>query len=303
MIYDIIIIGAGPAGLTAGLYALRSGKSVLIFEKESIGGQISTSPIVENYPSIKQISGMELSSNMFEQVSDLGIEFELDEITAIKKENDLFIVTSLCDEYQAKSVIIATGVKHRKLNLPNEDDLIGSGISYCATCDGPLFKNEDVIVIGDGNSAFQYAVLLSNYCSNVKICTLFDWFVADNALVEKAKATKNIDIVTDVSAYEYIIEDDNLTGVKFKNTKTNELLTLNAKGCFIAIGQIPDNKIIKDLVDLDNQGFVIANESCLTKTEGLFVCGDCRTKEVRQVTTATSDGAVAATQAVKYLNK
>ena len=303
MIYDIIIIGAGPAGLTAGLYALRSGKSVLIFEKESIGGQISTSPLVENYPSVKQISGMELSSNMFEQVSDLGIEFEFDEITEIKKENDLFIVNSLSDEFKAKSVIIATGVKHRKLNLPNEDDLIGSGISYCATCDGPLFKNENVIVIGDGNSAFQYAILLANYCSNVTICTLFDWFVADKALVEKAKATKNINIVTDVSAYEYITKDDNLTGVKFKNQKTNELLTLNAKGCFIAIGQIPDNKIIKDLVDLDKQGFVIANESCLTKTEGLFVCGDCRTKEVRQVTTAESDGAIAATQAVKYLDK
>ena len=303
MIYDIIIIGAGPAGLTAGLYALRSGNSVLIFEKESIGGQISTSPLVENYPSVKQISGMELSSNMFEQVSDLGIEFEFDEITEITKENDLFIVNSLSDKFLAKSVIIATGVKHRKLNLPNEDDLIGSGISYCATCDGPLFKNENVIVIGDGNSAFQYAILLANYCSNVTICTLFDWFVADKALVEKAKATKNINIVTDVSAYEYITKDDNLTGVKFKNQKTNELLTLNAKGCFIAIGQIPDNKIIKDLVDLDKQGFVIANESCLTKTEGLFVCGDCRTKEVRQVTTAVSDGAIAATQAVKYLDK
>lgn len=302
--HDIIIIGAGPAGLTAGLYALRSGKSVKIFEKESIGGQISTSPKVENYPSIKQISGMELATNMFEQVMELGIDFEYDEIKEIIKTSEGFTVKTDYDEFTSKAVIIATGVKHKKLNLPNEEDLIGKGISYCATCDGPFFKDEDVAVIGDGNSAFQYALLLANYCKSVTICTLFDWFVADNALVEKAKSLNNVKIITDVSTKEYIISDNNdLSGLKFKNLKTNEESSINVKGCFIAIGQIPDNKIFANLVDLDDQGFIIANESCLTKTEGLFVCGDCRTKEVRQVTTAASDGAIAATQAVKYIDK
>ena len=302
--HDIIIIGAGPAGLTAGLYALRSGKTVKIFEKESIGGQISTSPKVENYPSIKQISGMELSTNMFEQVMELGIDFEYDEIKEIIKTSEGFTVKTDYDEFTSKAVIIATGVKHKKLNLPNEEELIGSGISYCATCDGPFFKDEDVAVIGDGNSAFQYALLLANYCKSVTICTLFDWFVADSALVEKAKSLNNVKIITDVSTKEYIISDNNdLSGLKFTNLKTNEESSINVKGCFIAIGQIPDNKIFANLVDLDDQGFIIANESCLTKTEGLFVCGDCRTKEVRQVTTAVSDGAIAATQAVKYIDK
>ena len=302
--HDIIIIGAGPAGLTAGLYALRSGKTVKIFEKESIGGQISTSPKVENYPSIKQISGMELATNMFEQVMELGIDFEYDDIKEINKTSEGFTVKTDYDEFTSKAVIIATGVKHKKLNLPNEEELIGSGISYCATCDGPFFKDEDVAVIGDGNSAFQYALLLANYCKSVTICTLFDWFVADSALVEKAKSLNNVKIITDVSTKEYIISDNNdLSGLKFTNLKTNEESSINVKGCFIAIGQIPDNKIFANLVDLDDQGFIIANESCLTKTEGLFVCGDCRTKEVRQVTTAVSDGAIAATQAVKYIDK
>lgn len=302
--YDIIVIGAGPAGLTASLYALRSGKSVLIFEKETIGGQIVTSPKVENYPSIKQISGMELATNMFDQVMELGINFEYDEITEIIKESDHFIVKTSSDSFESKAVIIATGVKHKKLNLENEEDLIGCGISYCATCDGPFFKDQDVAVIGDGNSAFQYASLLANYCSSVTICTLFDWFLADKALVDKVKSLENVKIITDVSTTEYLISSNNeLEGLKFKNLKTQEESTLKVNGCFIAIGQIPDNKIFNDLVNLNDQGFIIADESCTTKTEGLFVCGDCRTKEVRQVTTAVSDGAIAAVQAVKYLDK
>lgn len=302
--HDIIVIGAGPAGLTACLYALRSGKSVLVFEKESIGGQISTSPKVENYPSLKQISGMELANNMFEQIMELGVDFEYDEIIEVIKHNDHFEVKTSTDSFESKAVILATGVKHKKLNLKNEDDLIGRGVSYCATCDGPFFKNQDVAVIGDGNSAFQYAALLSNYCSTVTICTLFDWFLADKALVDKVKSNSNVRIITDVSTTEYLTsESGSLTGLKFKNLKTNEESSININGCFIAIGQIPDNKIYSHLVDLNDQGFIIADESCLTKTEGLFVCGDCRTKEVRQVTTATSDGAIAAIQAVKYIDK
>lgn len=301
--HDIIVIGAGPAGLTACLYALRSGKSVLVFEKETIGGQIATSPKVENYPSIKQISGMELATNMFDQVMELGVDFEYDEIISVEKNNDIFTVKTSSDSFESKAVIIATGVKHRKLNLPNEEELIGAGISYCATCDGPFFKNQDVAVIGDGNSAFQYALLLANYCKSVTICTLFDWFLADKALVDKAKSLNNIKIITDVSTIEYLVKDDNLSGLKFKNLKTEEISTLDVQGCFVAIGQIPDNKIFSNLVDLDEQGFIIANETCLTKTEGLYVCGDCRTKDVRQVTTAVADGAISAVQAVKYIDK
>lgn len=302
--YDIIVIGAGPAGLTASLYALRCGKSVLIFEKETIGGQIATSPKVENFPSIKQISGMELATNMFNQVLDLGIDFEYDEIKEVTKIDDFFEVKTSSSSYNSKSLIIATGVKHKKLNLENEDLLTGNGISYCATCDGPFFKNQDVAVIGDGNSAFQYALLLSTYCSSVTICTLFSNFNADKALVDNVKSLDNIKILTDVQTTKYIISSDNeLNGLVLKNLKTDNDLILNVTGCFVAIGQIPDNSIFINLVDLNEQGFIIADETCTTKTKGLFVCGDCRTKKVRQVTTAVSDGAIAGTEAVKYLNR
>ena len=185
--YDVIIIGGGAAGMTAALYSLRSGKSVLLLEKETIGGQISKSPRVENFPTIKEISGEELSSKLFDQIMDLGCEFELDTVLKVEKNENKFIVTGEYSTYESKSVILATGLEHRKINIENEDELIGKGVSYCAVCDGAFYKDEDVCLVGDGNTALQYSILLSNYCKKVYVCTLFDKFFGDEVLVKKLR--------------------------------------------------------------------------------------------------------------------
>lgn len=300
--YDVIIIGGGAAGMTAALYSLRSGKSVLLLEKETIGGQISKSPRVENFPTIKEISGEELSSKLFDQIMDLGCEFELDTVTKVEKPDNMFFITGEFGNYESKSVIIATGLEHRKINIENEDELIGKGVSYCAVCDGAFYKDEDVCLIGDGNTALQYSILLANYCKKVYVCTLFDKFFGDDILVKKLKERENVEIIQNVSLTEFIANDE-LEGLVFKNTKDDSLLELKVKGCFIAIGQIPKNDIFTNLVDLDKNGYILVNEDLETKTKGLFVAGDCRQKKVRQLTTAVSDGAMASVGAVSYIDK
>ena len=300
---DIIIIGAGTAGMTSALYALRSGKSVLILEKESFGGQIAYSPRVENYPSIKQISGSDFANNLFEQIMDLGAEFELEEVLEVNKEGNFFKVRTDYNEYFAKAVIIATGVKHRKINVPLEDSLVGKGISYCATCDGAFYKGEEVALIGDGNTALQYSILLSNYCKKVYVCTLFDKFFGDKALVDTLTKKENVEVIPNISLISFKASDK-LEGLVFKYTNNpTETIELKVPACFIAIGQIPDNHIFKDLVDLDSDGYIIADEYLKTRTKGLFVAGDCRVKKVRQLTTAVSDGATAAINATSYIDK
>lgn len=300
--YDVIIIGGGAAGMTAALYSLRSGKSVLLLEKETIGGQISKSPRVENFPTIKEISGEELSSKLFDQIMDLGCEFELDTVTKVEKQDNMFFITGEFGNYESKSVIIATGLEHRKINIENEDELIGKGVSYCAVCDGAFYKDEDVCLIGDGNTALQYSILLANYCKKVYVCTLFDKFFGDDILVKKLKERENVEIIQNVSLTKFIANDE-LEGLVFKNTKDDSLLELKVKGCFIAIGQIPKNDIFTNLVDLDKNGYILVNEDLETKTKGLFVAGDCRQKKVRQLTTAVSDGAMASVGAVSYIDK
>lgn len=300
--YDVIIIGGGAAGMTAALYSLRSGKSVLLLEKETIGGQISKSPRVENFPTIKEISGEELSSKLFDQIMDLGCEFELDTVTKVEKQDNMFFIAGEFGNYESKSVIIATGLEHRKINIENEDELIGKGVSYCAVCDGAFYKDEDVCLIGDGNTALQYSILLANYCKKVYVCTLFDKFFGDDILVKKLKERENVEIIQNVSLTEFIANDE-LEGLVFKNTKDDSLLELKVKGCFIAIGQIPKNDIFTNLVDLDKNGYILVNEDLETKTKGLFVAGDCRQKKIRQLTTAVSDGAMASVGAVSYIDK
>lgn len=300
--YDVIIIGGGAAGMTAALYSLRSGKSVLLLEKETIGGQISKSPRVENFPTIKEISGEELSSKLFDQIMDLGCEFELDTVTKVEKQDNMFFITGEFGNYESKSVIIATGLEHRKINIENEDELIGKGVSYCAVCDGAFYKDEDVCLIGDGNTALQYSILLANYCKKVYVCTLFDKFFGDDILVKKLKERENVEIIQNVSLTKFIANDE-LECLVFKNTKDDSLLELKVKGCFIAIGQIPKNDIFTNLVDLDKNGYILVNEDLETKTKGLFVAGDCRQKKVRQLTTAVSDGAMASVGAVSYIDK
>ena len=297
---DLIVIGAGAAGMTSALYALRNGKSVLVIEGESIGAQIATSPRLENYPSIKAISGDQFADNIFSQITDLGAEVEIDRVTGIEKKDNVFTVTTEYGKYQAKSVIIAAGVKHKHLRTKsNRDDLVGKGVYYCAICDGAFYKGREVAVIGDANTALQYSLLLASYCSKVYVYTLFDKFFGDKSLVKALRSKENIEVRPNTSVIDFIGEEE-LSAIEYKDAN-GEIKTHEIPAVFVAIGQIPDNKAFVNLVDIDKDGYIIADETCKTKTEGLFVAGDCRTKAVRQVATAVADGAIAATNASLYI--
>ena len=299
--YDIIVIGAGAAGMTAALYARRNGKSVLVLESESLGGQIATSPKLENFPSIKAMSGEEFADNLFNQISDHGAEVEIEKVVGLTKdENKIFHVKTEYNEYEAKSVIIAAGVKHKHLKTKSgRDDLVGHGVYYCAICDGAFYKGKEVAVIGDANTALQYALLLSGYCKKVYVYTLFDKFFGDKSLVTALRATDNIEVRPNTSVTD-VLGDTELTAIEYKDADGN-IRTHEIPAVFVAIGQVPDNKAFGELVDLDKDGYIVSDENCRTKTEGLFVAGDCRTKPVRQVVTAVADGGVAATNATVYL--
>lgn len=300
--YDVIIVGAGPAGMTAALYARRNDKSVLILEKENFGGQISFAPKVENFPTIKSCSGREIADKLFDQILELGVEFELEKVEKVEKVDGVFQITTDYRMYESRSVIIATGAKHRKLGLTEEQTFLGKGVSYCAVCDGAFYKDEEVAVIGDGNSALQYALQLSGYCPRVYVCTLFDHFFGDQVLVNQLKEKKNIQVVPHISLKK-MKGKTQLEELVFENTIHHQEFLLKVKGAFIAIGQVPYNEIIKNLAQLDKEGYALVDETLETKTKGLFVAGDCRTKKVRQMTTAVSDGAIAALAAVQYLNQ
>ena len=300
MKYDLLVVGAGAAGMTSALYALRNGKTVLVLESESLGGQIATSPRLENYPSIKEISGEQFADNLFEQITSLGAEVEIEKVVGLLKEDGVFTVKTEYNEYKAKSVIIAAGVKHKHLRTKSErDDLVGKGVYYCAICDGAFYKGKEVVVIGDANTALQYALLLSGYCKKVYVYTLFDKFFGDKMLVKALRSKDNIEVRPNTSVIDFI-GDNELTAIEYKDAD-GEIKRHEIPAVFVAIGQIPDNKAFLPFVDLDKDGYIIADETCKTKTEGLFVAGDCRTKAVRQVATAVADGAVAATQASMYL--
>ena len=286
--------------MTAALYSLRNNKSVLLLEKETIGGQIAKSPKVENYPTQKEISGSELADSLFEQIAALGVDFELEKAEKIEKADGIFTVTTDYKTYQAKSVILATGASPRLLGLENEESFIGKGIYYCAICDGPFFAGQEVSLIGDANSALQYALMLSSYCSKVHMFTLFDRFFGEKALQDKVLATSNIVVKHNCKAVS-LSGDDNLESITFQ-LPDGSTFNHNTNAVFVAIGQVPDNKDFENYAEIDKNGYLAADERCLTKTPGLFVAGDCRTKEVRQVTTAVGDGAIAATAACKYLN-
>ena len=297
---DIIVVGGGPAGMTAALYALRNEKSVLVLEKEAFGGQIATSPRLENYPTIQSISGSEWSDLLFTQITELGAEFELEEVTKIEQEDKAFHVTTNYNEYLCKAVIIANGVKPRKMGLPNEDDLVGKGVSYCAVCDGPFYKGKEIYLIGDANTALQYALLLSSYCPKIHMITLFDKLFGDQILINRVIQTENIDIRHNMELIELKGEKE-LESIVFRNTQTKEVTEYQTNNCFIAIGQVPQNDVFKDLIELDH-GFVVTNDKMETNVPGIFAAGDTRAKESRQVITACNDGAIAALSAVKYIN-
>ena len=296
---DVIIIGGGPAGMGAALNLLRAGRKVRIIEKNAVGGQMATSPRVENIPGTISISGLEFADQMFEQITNLGAEFELEDVQGIERENNYFVVTTDYARHLAKAVVIANGVTHRTMNLPKEEDFVGKGISFCAVCDGAFYKGKEVNLIGDANTAVQYALLLSSYCKKVNMFLLFDKFFADKILVDRLKATENISYTFNMSLQEYLGED-RLTGLRFKNTKTEEMVTINTDNVFVAIGQIPHNEAFSNLVDLE-KGFIVTNEKMETRTPGIFAIGDTRKKDVRQIITALGDASTCSVFLDKYL--
>ena len=299
--YDIIIIGAGPAGLTAAIYARRAGKSVLVLEKDTFGGQMTFSPKLENYPGFETISGNELAQKMLEQALALGAEIDMDTVVNVT-DGEIKTVHGEMGDYEAKSVIIAAGARHRRLQLPREEDFIGNGISFCAVCDGAFYQGQHIALIGGGNTALQEAVLLSELCSKVTIVQNLAFLTGEQKLVDTLAARDNIEYLysTVVSGYE---GDDTLRAVLLHNTATNEDTRLEIDGLFLAIGTEPENEPYKALTELNDFGYIVSDEGCRTATEGVFVAGDCRTKTYRQIATAIADGATAALNACRYLDK
>lgn len=298
--HDIIIIGAGPAGLTAAIYALRFGKQVLVIEKSTFGGQITYSPKVENYPGFKEMSGNEFADKLVDQVISLGGEIELENVISLDKGEAFTVKCESGAEFEAKSVIIAAGSRHRELGLENEQALVGSGVSYCAVCDGAFYKSKDVAIIGGGNTALQEAVLLSEICKSVTVIQNLPELTGEISLREKLAKADNVKIIYNSVVCE-LIGNDALNAIKIKNT-SGAVETITLDGIFVAIGQVPENKPFENLAKLDAYGYIEADEACTLKTPGIFVAGDCRTKAVRQITTATGDGAVAAVNACRYID-
>ena len=301
MIYDILIIGGGPAGLTAATYACRAGKSVLVIEKAAFGGQITWSPKVENFPSVVSISGAELGDRLMEQAMEQGAEVELDEAVSASLDGDVKRI--ICDSgavFEGRSVIIATGARPRMLGIENEEALVGNGVCFCAVCDGAFYKGRTVAVSGGGNSALQDALLLSEKCEKVYLIHRRAQFRGEAKLVDALKKRGNVEFVTE-STITALLGDGELTGIKLAQNGAEREIALD--GLFVAIGHTPDNGIFKEYIDLDAAGYADAAEDCLTKTAGVFVAGDCRKKSVRQLTTAAADGSVAALAACAYLDR
>jgi len=287
---DLIIIGAGCAGLTAALYAARAGKSVLIFEKESIGGQIASSPLIENYPGVPRMSGIVFADHLFSQVTELGVELEIDEVIKIEPQESVHHVFTSNQKYEAKAVIIATGAKHRTLGLEKEEQFTGHGVSYCALCDGAFFKNKRVAVVGGGNTAITEALYLSTYCESVTVIHRRDSFRAEASLMNQAELKSNIFWIKDTVVQE-LVGEKSLSGLKLLNTKTNSTSSLSVDGLFVAIGHLPQTNPFSGLVPIDSEGFFDIGEDCRTPVPSIYVAGDCRKKNMRQLTTAVADGA------------
>ena len=300
--YDIIIVGAGPAGLTAAIYSLRADKKVLLLEKETFGGQITYSPRVENYPSQLAISGNELAEMMLSQVMEHGADIELAEVTQVLPSESGYVIHTDNGIFEGKAVIIATGSKHRQLGLEGENALVGEGVSYCAVCDGAFYNSKKVAVIGGGNTALQDAVLLSDICTEVTIVQNLSQMTGESKLVSKLQTKDNVKFIFNTIVTELVSNEQGLTGIKLLNTSSEEYSELKVDGIFVAIGQKPENEPFKNLTKLNDYGYIVSDEACLTDTNGIFVAGDCRTKAVRQITTATADGAVAALAACRYID-
>lgn len=298
--YDIIIVGAGPAGLTSAIYARRANKKVLVLEAKSYGGQIINTLDIENYPANNHISGFDLATNMYEQAKELGAEIKFEKVIEIKSKTGYKEVITTNNKYKCKALILATGSENRKLGLSNEDDLIGKGVSYCATCDGAFYKDKVVAVVGGGNTALDDALYLTDICKKVYLIHRRDTFKGEESTLNKLKEKNNITFIYNSNVTK-LNASDKLENIEITDNEGNKKL-LEVSALFIAVGQIPENQNFAKLIKLDEKGYIIAKENCHTNKKGIFVAGDARSKDLRQLVTATSDGAVSATEAIKYIN-
>lgn len=294
--YDIIVVGAGPAGLTAAIYARRANKKVLVFEAKSYGGQIVNANLVENYPGFKSISGFDLATDMYEQAVELGAEIKFEMVKKITKEKEVITDSGT---YSAKAIILATGAENRRLNLPEEVDYIGKGVSYCATCDGNFYKGKDVAIVGGGNTALEDALYLANICNKVYLIHRRETFRGEDKYVEQISLSDNIELILNSNVID-LNGDDHLDSIVVKDNDDNTR-TLEVSGLFIAVGQQPKNELFADVIELDEKGYIKAHDEVYTTCEGIYVAGDTRSKELKQLTTAVADGSLAATIAIKEM--
>ena len=299
--YDIIIVGAGTAGLTAAIYGVRAGRRVLVLEEKVYGGQIMSASEVENYPGIRNISGYEFAEGLYRQAADLGAELRFEKVCRIQEGADFKTVYTAKSKYECRTVILATGARNRKLGVEREEELTGSGVSYCATCDGAFYRGRDVAVVGGGNTALEDALFLSAYCRTVYLIHRRKQFRGEEKLLAAARAKKNIVWIIE-SRVTALKGEARLEAVVTEENGTGKRRELPAEALFIAIGQEPDNRAFSGLVTLDEHGYIAASEDTLTSSEGIFAAGDCRTKTVRQLTTAAADGAAAGLAACSFLS-
>lgn len=301
--YDILIVGAGPAGMTAAIYGRRGGKKTIMVDKLSFGGQIINTPEIENYPGFKLISGMEFANTLYNQAIDLGAEMDYGQIVSVEetKDGNFLVKSDAGKEYETKTVILATGAKARPIGLEREAELTGAGISYCAACDGAFFKGKTVAVLGGGNTALEDAEVLAGMCEKVYLVHRRDQFRGDARTVERLEGKDNVEFVLDSVPVE-LLGDKMISGIKIKNVKTDQVSELAVNGVFVAFGHMPVNGDFANIVGLDKAGYIDAGESCKTNHPGIFTAGDCRSKKIRQIVTATSDGSTAALEAIEYIN-
>ena len=300
MLYDLIIIGAGPAGLTSAIYAKRANKNVLVLEAKNYGGQIINTLDIENYPANEHISGFDFATNLYNQVKNLGAEIKYEKVVDINNLRKEKEVITTKNTYKTKTIIIATGSENRKLGLPNEDEFASKGISYCATCDGAFYKKKTVAVVGGGNTALEDALYLADLASKVYLIHRRDEFRGEESTINLLKEKDNIEFLYNSNVTK-LNTKDRLESIEV-TSNDGETRTIDVDALFIAIGRIPENQNFAKLINLDNAGYIISNEYCHTNVEGIFVAGDNRVKELRQLVTATSDGAIAAVEAIKYIN-
>lgn len=293
MMYDMVIVGAGTAGLTAAIYGVRAGKQVLLLEANTYGGQIINTPEIENYPGIKHTSGFEFATGLYEQAMELGAQIKYEKVKNIEDLGRLKKVVTTQQEYLCNAVILATGAKNRPLGLVHESEWIGAGVSYCATCDGAFYKGKEVAVVGGGNTALEDTLFLSNYCSKVYLVHRRDSFRGEKQLLAALKEKENVSFIFNTNITS-LVGTDHLEAVELEEKETKKKTILPITGLFVAIGQMPDNIAFANVVELNESGYIEAGEDCKTKTTGIYAAGDCRTKQIRQLTTAAADGAVAA---------